>query len=66
MKPAIRLSALMNLPTLFIFSHNSPLVGEDGPTHQPIESNHPSVLGRHEFGGSRYHLVFPGDEPYRN
>ena len=37
MKPAIRLAALMNLPSLFIFSHNSPLVGEDGPTHQPIE-----------------------------
>lgn len=37
MKPAIRLAALMNLPSLFVFSHNSPLVGEDGPTHQPIE-----------------------------
>ena len=37
MKPAIRLSALMGLPALYIFSHNSPLVGEDGPTHQPIE-----------------------------
>ena len=37
MKPAIRLAALMNLPSTFIFSHNSPLVGEDGPTHQPIE-----------------------------
>ena len=37
MKPAIRLAALMNIPSLFIFSHNSPLVGEDGPTHQPIE-----------------------------
>lgn len=37
MKPAIRLAALMQIPTLFVFSHNSPLVGEDGPTHQPIE-----------------------------
>ena len=37
MKPAIRLSALMGLPALYVFSHNSPLVGEDGPTHQPIE-----------------------------
>ena len=37
MKPAIRLAALMQIPSLFIFSHNSPLVGEDGPTHQPIE-----------------------------
>ena len=37
MKPAIRLAALMQIPSLFVFSHNSPLVGEDGPTHQPIE-----------------------------
>lgn len=37
MKPAIRLAALMKIPSLFVFSHNSPLVGEDGPTHQPIE-----------------------------
>lgn len=37
MKPAIRLAALMGIPSLFIFSHNSALVGEDGPTHQPIE-----------------------------
>ena len=39
LKPAIRLSALMGLPALYIFSHNSPLVGEDGPTHQPIEQH---------------------------
>jgi len=37
LKPAIRLSALMNIPSLFVFSHNSAMVGEDGPTHQPIE-----------------------------
>ena len=37
LKPAIRLSALMHIPSLFIFSHNSILVGEDGPTHEPIE-----------------------------
>lgn len=37
MKPAIRLSALMNLQTLYIFTHDSIAVGEDGPTHQPIE-----------------------------
>lgn len=37
LKPAIRLAALMNIPSLFIFSHNSIMVGEDGPTHQPIE-----------------------------
>lgn len=37
MKPAIRLAALMHLPTIYIFTHDSIGVGEDGPTHQPIE-----------------------------
>jgi transketolase len=37
MKPAIRLAALMQLPTIFVFTHDSIAVGEDGPTHQPIE-----------------------------
>ncbi|MCL2293946.1 MAG: transketolase [Spirochaetes bacterium] len=37
MKPPIRLAALMNIPTTFIFTHDSIYVGEDGPTHQPIE-----------------------------
>jgi len=37
MKPAVRLSAIMNLPALHIFTHDSIGVGEDGPTHQPIE-----------------------------
>ncbi|QBQ07691.1 transketolase [Spiroplasma gladiatoris] len=37
MKPAIRLGALMGLQTLSIFTHDSIAVGEDGPTHQPIE-----------------------------
>jgi len=36
-RPAIRLSALMELPTLFIFSHDAMGDGEDGPTHQPVE-----------------------------
>lgn len=36
-RPAIRLSALMELPTIFIFTHDSIGVGEDGPTHQPVE-----------------------------
>src|SRR5262249_11129639 len=36
-RPAIRLSALMELPTVFIFSHDAMGDGEDGPTHQPIE-----------------------------
>ncbi len=37
MKPAIRMSALMKLPVKFIYSHDSFRVGEDGPTHEPIE-----------------------------
>jgi transketolase len=37
MRPPIRLAALSKLPTIFIFTHDSFWVGEDGPTHQPIE-----------------------------
>ena len=37
MRPAIRLSALMQIPSIFIFTHDSIGLGEDGPTHQPIE-----------------------------
>ncbi len=37
MKPAMRLSALMNLPVTYVFTHDSIGIGEDGPTHQPIE-----------------------------
>lgn len=36
-RPAMRVAALMKLPVIFIFSHDSFYVGEDGPTHQPIE-----------------------------
>jgi transketolase len=37
LKPSLRLSALMNLNNFMLFSHDSVAVGEDGPTHQPIE-----------------------------
>ncbi len=37
MKPAVRLSALMGLPVVFVYTHDSVAVGEDGPTHQPVE-----------------------------
>ena len=37
LRPAIRLSALMEIPVIYIFTHDSIGVGEDGPTHQPIE-----------------------------
>jgi transketolase len=37
MRPAIRLSAIMELPTVFVFTHDAMGDGEDGPTHQPVE-----------------------------
>jgi transketolase len=37
MKPSVRLSALMNIPCVWVYTHDSVGLGEDGPTHQPIE-----------------------------
>merc|ERR1719197_2144200 len=37
MKPPIRLSGIMRVPCIWVFTHDSISVGEDGPTHQPIE-----------------------------
>ena len=37
LKPAIRMACMMNLPVTYIFTHDSISVGEDGPTHQPVE-----------------------------
>jgi transketolase len=37
MRPAIRVAALMKLPVIYVFTHDSIAVGEDGPTHQPVE-----------------------------
>ncbi len=37
MKPAVRLAAMMQLPVTFVYTHDSIAVGEDGPTHQPVE-----------------------------
>ncbi len=37
LRPAIRMSALMKQPVLYVFTHDSIAVGEDGPTHQPVE-----------------------------
>jgi transketolase len=36
-RPSVRLAALMKLPVIYVFTHDSVFVGEDGPTHQPIE-----------------------------
>ena len=37
MRPSIRLAALMEIPAIYVFTHDSIGLGEDGPTHQPIE-----------------------------
>ncbi|WP_124054824.1 transketolase [Arcanobacterium ihumii] len=37
MRPAVRLAAIMNVPSIFVWTHDSIGVGEDGPTHQPVE-----------------------------
>ena len=37
MRPSLRLAAMMKLPAVFVFTHDSFFVGEDGPTHQPVE-----------------------------
>jgi transketolase len=37
MRPAIRMAALMEIPVIYVFTHDSIAVGEDGPTHQPVE-----------------------------
>jgi transketolase len=37
MRPSMRMAALMGLPVIYVFSHDSVLVGTDGPTHQPVE-----------------------------
>jgi transketolase len=37
MKPAIRIAAISSIPTIFVFTHDSVGLGEDGPTHQPVE-----------------------------
>jgi transketolase len=37
MRPAVRLAALMRVPTIFVWTHDSVALGEDGPTHQPVE-----------------------------
>ncbi|MDX2005259.1 MAG: transketolase [Meiothermus sp.] len=37
MRPTLRMAAIMGIPTVFVFTHDSIAVGEDGPTHQPVE-----------------------------
>lgn len=64
MKPAIRLSALMRLHVIYVWSHDSFRVGEDGPTHQPIEQEMQIRLMEHlkNHRGERSMLVLrPAD-----
>ena len=63
-KPALRMSALMELPVKYIFTHDSFRVGEDGPTHQPVEHEAQMRLMEqlHNLSGKRSVLVFrPAD-----
>src|ERR1019366_4850146 len=55
MRPAIRLAALSRAGVLFVFTHDSVGVGEDGPTHQPVE--HLAALR----AMPRLHVVRPSD-----
>lgn len=64
MKPAIRMGAMMELPVKYIFTHDSFRVGEDGPTHQPVEHELQMRLleQMHNFKGQRSILVYrPAD-----
>lgn len=63
-KPALRMSALMELPVKYIFTHDSFRVGEDGPTHQPVEHEAQIRLMEqlHNLSGKRSVRVFrPAD-----
>lgn len=64
MKPAVRLAALMRLPVKYIWTHDSFRVGEDGPTHQPVEQEAQIRLMEHlhNHQGERSTVVLrPGD-----
>lgn len=64
MKPAIRLAALMRLPVKYIFTHDSFRVGEDGPTHQPVEHEMQLRLLEHlknHHGGNGILVLRPAD-----
>jgi transketolase len=36
-RPAVRMASIMQIPSIFLYTHDSVLLGEDGPTHQPVE-----------------------------
>jgi len=57
MRPSIRLAALSDLQSIFVFTHDSVLLGEDGPTHQPIEQ----LWSLREI--PNMHVIRPADGP---
>jgi len=64
MKPAIRLAALMRLPVKYVFTHDSFRVGEDGPTHQPVEHEMQLRLLeqlKNHYGGNGLLVLRPAD-----
>jgi len=64
MKPAIRLAALMQLPVKYVFTHDAFRVGEDGPTHQPVEQEAQLRLLeklRNHSGGRSMLVLRPAD-----
>jgi transketolase len=64
MKPAVRLSCLMGLPVKFIWTHDAFRVGEDGPTHQPVEHEAQLRLMEHlknHAGGNSMVVLRPAD-----
>jgi transketolase len=66
MKPAVRLAALMQLPVKYVWTHDAFRVGEDGPTHQPVEQEAQIRLMEHlkNHHGERSMLVLrPADAP---
>lgn len=64
MKPAVRLAALMELPVKYIWTHDAFRVGEDGPTHQPVEQEAQIRLMEHlknHHGGNSMLVLRPAD-----
>ena len=58
MRPSVRIASLMNIPSIYVWTHDSVALGEDGPTHQPIEqladaARHPELHGGAPRGRER-------------
>jgi len=68
MKPAVRLAALMGLPVKYVWTHDSFRVGEDGPTHEPVEQEAQIRLMEHlrNHHGNSMLVLRPADAPETN